>query len=116
MTYSILNILGDLINLQNVCIYLAIESLVDTEGPVVPDSACWNLDLCGVLELLPKARKLRKVVIKGVVSPGNHIPSAYLKKILAEQQQNNLQLLKYIVIPTYHKRLVDTENLFGSEI
>ena len=112
LTYSILNVLGNLFNLQNVCIYLSMDYIDDNELLVTSDNVCSNADLCGILKLLRKASKLRKVVLKGVVSSGNHIPSHHLKKTLAEQQKNNLQLRKCVVIPTYRKCLMDTENLF----
>lgn len=60
------------------------------------DSGCLNVDLDGVLELLRKSKKLKKVVFRDVISSGIQLPSDYIKEKLTEQR-DDFQLRKYIV-------------------
>ena len=98
MTYARLSVLGDLTNLQSIDItFFGTHHLDNTKSLATADNACLSLDLCGVLELLRKGRKLRMAVFCLVISSGNHIPYDYLKTKLVEQKQSNFQLRKYVV-------------------
>ena len=87
LNYTMLNILGNLSNLQNARISLVLgDCLDDDELLMTSDDTCLNLDLCSVLKLLHKARNLTVAVFELVISSGNQMPSHLLKKKLVEQQ------------------------------
>ncbi|KAG2218184.1 hypothetical protein INT45_003610 [Circinella minor] len=99
LTFTILNILGDFTNLENLHISLDDSIYRDNNQSLAGSvKTCLNLDLCGVLDLLRKSKKLKNVVFEEVVS-FNYLSSYYLKKKLVEQQQTNLHLRKFIVKP-----------------
>ncbi|KAI7848105.1 hypothetical protein BDC45DRAFT_524317 [Circinella umbellata] len=102
LTFTMLDILGDFSNLENLHISLD-ESIYQDENQslAVSVKTCLNLDLCGVLDLLRKSKKLKNIVFEGMVS-FEHPSSYYLKKKLVEQQQTNIQLRKFIVKPGNH--------------
>ena len=115
MSYTMLDILGDLSSLQNLYISLVTYHYSDNyDFPLPSHSGYLNLDLLGVLELLRKGRKLRKVHFRGVVSYGKLSPSQYLKVKLVEQQQSNIQFRKYVVEPECRCSL--SERLFESNL
>ena len=109
LTYTMINKLGELANLQNLDISLSsINVWSDTAKlAMVSDNGFLNINICGVLELLRKGKKLRKVVFRGVISFADEAPSDYLKEKLVLQQRNSFQLRKYIVEPGYPRRLND---------
>ncbi|KAI7854582.1 hypothetical protein BDC45DRAFT_507609 [Circinella umbellata] len=100
LTYNMLNILCNFNSLQNLSVFFATDCDWDnSESPTPSYTTCMNVDLYGVLDLLRKCRKLKRVVFTRVKSYGEHPPSVYFEEKLVEQQQNNLQLRKYIVNP-----------------
>ena len=114
LTYTMLNILQDLTNLRKLVIVLdfsASDELL-AEGS---DNMCMNIDLHGVLGLLRKCKKLKKVVFENVKSSGEYLPSHYIKQKL-DEQQDNFQLRKYIVKSGYSRRLTKNEMLFRSNL
>ena len=73
LTYTMLNALGNLTSLQNLCISLVtLLYYNDDELLSTSERVYLNLDLCGVLELLRNGRKLRRIVFKDVMSFGEH--------------------------------------------
>ncbi|KAG2220803.1 hypothetical protein INT45_012472 [Circinella minor] len=99
LTYNILNILGDFTNLQDFTVLLSGPFPGNRERVVSSDSPLCNVDLSGVWELLRKSKKLKRILFMRMILLGEGIPSIYLTKKLAEQQQDDFQLRKYVVKP-----------------
>ncbi|KAI7847303.1 hypothetical protein BDC45DRAFT_526540 [Circinella umbellata] len=98
LTYDMLYILSDFVNLQTLEIDLSRGQ--EENGNVSPellDGGWLNVDLCGIMELLRKCKKLKKVVFQAVRAFGEHLPSYYLEKKLAEEQKDNFYLQKFVV-------------------
>ncbi|KAI7854622.1 hypothetical protein BDC45DRAFT_507692 [Circinella umbellata] len=113
LTFTMLNILGDFTNLENLHISLDESIYRDNDQSLAgSDKTCLNLDLCGVLDLLRKSKKLKSVLFEEVAS-FEYLSSYYLKNILVKQQQINLQLRKYSVEPSeyYFESRISFENL-----
>ena len=86
LSYTMLNTLRDLSSLRDLCISLVKKPYLGNNGLLpTSDDTCVNLDLCGVLELLRKGKKLKRITFRGMLSSGNQIPSDYLKEKLVEQ-------------------------------
>ena len=113
LTYSMLNALGDLDNLRFLYINL---STGYCSLPEAPDSGCLNIDLCGVLQLLLKGKKLRTILFYNVISSGEYLPSYYLNKKLFEQEKADFQLQKYHAVSDSLKWLNEDEILLESTL
>ena len=114
LTYTTLNILRDLTNLEKLDISLdfsACNELLAARS----DNVCLNIGLRGVLELLRTCKWLKKILFQNVVTYGKHLPSHYIKQKLNDQQ-DNFQLRKYIVKVEYPWRSKENEMLFKSDL
>ncbi|KAG2220797.1 hypothetical protein INT45_012466 [Circinella minor] len=110
LTYDMLHILSDFVNLQTLEVILSGGYGNDKNvSPVLPDGELLNVNLCGIMELLRKCKKLKRVNFQPMISFGEHLPSYYLEEKLAEEQKDNFQLQKFIVqgpeLPFYDKNL-----------